>query len=134
MKSATIQLIDASIQQTITIEEVKNLFKIYQEKNRKTGEQLSWTYDRYTFPYDTQDQINEGKPWIYLHGKEDGYHIIAIGVETNAGQSKIRIVLSAQSTHGDRNKAVEYCKMLGEQLKGEVHLFNDRVMYFYPRK
>jgi len=49
-------------------------------------------------------------------------------------QHYIQVVLPEDSTHGDKGKANEFCKYLAKEYKGELHLFNDRIMYYYPRK
>ena len=132
-QNATIKLVQVSTQQEITIDEVIEFFKKYQEKNARTGKQLNWDYSGHTFQYDiVVPENNEGK-WFYLKSNKNGYHIIGVAVDQENGQHYIQISLGEHSTHGDKNKAVEFCKLLGEKYKAEVHLFNKRKMYFYPR-
>ncbi|MDF2558385.1 MAG: hypothetical protein K0R71_2213 [Bacillales bacterium] len=133
-QNATIRLVPASTQQEINIDEVMDFFKKYQEKNAKTGKQIDWEYGKQTFQYDiVVPKKNENK-WFYLKSNKPGYHIIGVGVDQIDGQFYIQFSLGELSTHGDKNKALEFCKLLGEKYKAEVHFFNNRIMYYYPRK
>ncbi|EIJ81661.1 hypothetical protein PB1_01930 [Bacillus methanolicus PB1] len=49
-------------------------------------------------------------------------------------QTYIQITLPESSTFGDKGKANEFCKLFAKKLQGELHLFNGRIMYYYPRK
>lgn len=139
---AYIKLVPASLKQTITTDEVKELFLYYKEITGKTGKQLSWDYDRYAFPYEIQE-TEEGKGrWFTLHSDMDRYSrlIVAVNQEIikqqneDRLQSYIQISLTTKSTHGDKAKANEFCKFLSKQLHGELHLFNNRVMCHYKRR
>lgn len=141
--SAYIKLVEASKQQSITLDEVKNLFAYYKDITSKTGEQLGWNYDAAAFPYDLKEKADAGDKWFYLKSNEPRYHVIVVGVgeeniETEDGEEKvqafIQIVLPEGYEYGDKNKAVEFGKFLGTQLEGELHLFNGRIMYYYKRK
>ncbi len=134
MKHATIFLNEKSVRQTISLDNVKKMFQLYKDKAARTGQQLSWDYAGHTFPYEIKEVQGEKGKILLLISEENNYNLILVGVGTTKGKRFIRITLPNQSLHGDRNKAVEFCKMFGEELNGEVHLFNDRVMYYYPRK
>lgn len=142
-KSAYIKLVDASAVQEITIDDVKDKLDQYINKTSKLAEQLDWPYAEAAFPY-TLVEKEEGKDrWFYLKGKDPHlYKYILFGVGKEEievdGEKKeqhyIQVVVPDESTHGDLGKANEFCKYLAKEYKGELHLFNKRVMYFYPRK
>ncbi|MBT2756172.1 DUF1885 family protein [Mesobacillus foraminis] len=142
-KNAYIKLVPSSAQQTITTEELKELFQYYKEITAKTGNQLDWNYDNAAFPYEIKEK-DEGKGfWFYLQSEQDRYNAILIGVDRELARDKegedreqtyIQITLPETATAGDKGKANEFCKFLGKKLQGELHLFNGRIMYFYPRK
>ncbi|RKD24061.1 hypothetical protein BEP19_06535 [Ammoniphilus oxalaticus] len=142
-KSAYIKLVEASTVQEITLDDVKSKLDHYIEMTKKTGQQLAWSYGDVSFPY-TLIEKEEGKGrWFYLKGNDPKlYKYIMFGVGTEEietdGETKqqhyIQIALPDDSTHGDVGKANEFCKFLAKEFKGELHLFNQRIMYFYPRK
>lgn len=141
--NAYIKLVPSSLKQTITTDEVKDLFLYYQQITEKTGEQVEWDYEDIAFPYDIKE-TEEGKgKWFYLSSSHERYNVILIGVDQEVNrdengeereQTYIQITLPDQSVYGDKNKANEYGKFLAKKLQGELHLFNGRVMYYYPRK
>lgn len=141
--NAYIKLVPSSAQQTITLEEVKELFHYYKNIISKAGEQTGWKYSDAAFPYEIKE-TEEGKgKWFYLHSRDERYKVILIGVDTEQfrnedgdekEQTYIQVTLPEQSTYGDKGKANEFCKFLAKKLQGELHLFNERVMYYYPRK
>ena len=142
-ENAFIKLVPSSAKQTISIEEVKELFHFYKDITAKTGDQLNWQYGESAFPYEIKES-NEGKgSWFYLYSDHDRYRAILLGIDKETireengqerEQSYIQVTLPEQSTFGDKGKANEFCKFLAKKLQGELHLFNERVMYFYPRK
>lgn len=140
--NAFIKLVPASLKQTITIEELKELFSYYKNLTEKTGKQVNWDYDNHAFPYELKE-TEEGKGrWFYLKSDMDRYNLIVVGIsqekikqhDEERIQTYIQISLTAASTHGDKSKANEFCKFLSKQLQGELHLFNSRIMYYYKRK
>lgn len=140
--NAFIKLVPASLKQTITTEELKELFYYYKDITAKTGKQLGWDYEHHAFPYDLKD-VEEGKGrWFYLKSDMDRYNLIVISIsqekikeyEEERIQNYIQISLTGDSTHGDKAKANEFCKFLSKQLQGELHLFNNRIMYYYKRR
>ncbi|WP_147531826.1 DUF1885 family protein [Bacillus marasmi] len=142
-QNAYIKLVPASAQQTITTEELKNHFNYYKEITAKTGDQLDWNYEQSAFPYDIKEHESSQGKWFYLSGTLDRYYAILIGIDqelvkdedgSEREQTYIQITLPERSTAGDKGKANEFCKFLSKKLKGELHLFNGRVMYHYPRK
>ncbi|UZJ77317.1 DUF1885 family protein [Fictibacillus sp. KU28468] len=136
---AYIKLVPSSKQQSITSEEVKNLFRYYNEITSKTGTQLGWEYGQSAFPYSMEEK-SEGKDrWFYLKGTDrQQFKYIIIGLDTEetaeTNTSYIQVTLPEGFTHGDKGKANEFCKFLAKQLEGELHLFNGRIMYYYKRK
>lgn len=141
--NAYIKLVSSSTKESVTTDELKELFNYYKEITSKTGEQVDWKYNDASFPYDIKEK-EEGKgTWFYLHSSNDRYHAILLGVDkevvqledgSEREQSYIQITLPESSTYGDKGKANEFCKFLAKKLQGELHLFNGRIMYFYQRK
>ncbi|WP_174524240.1 DUF1885 family protein, partial [Neobacillus soli] len=141
--NAYVKLVPSSAKQTVSIEEVKELFRYYKNITAKTGEQLDWHFGASAFPYEIKE-TEEGKgKWFYLHSDHERYNAILLGVDketirsedgTEREQEYIQVTLPEQSTYGDKGKANEFCKFLAKKLQGELHLFNERIMYYYPRK
>lgn len=141
--NAYIKLVPSSAKENITIDELKELFLYFKEITAKTGDQVNWDYKESAFPYEIKE-VPEGKDkWFYLKSDKDRYHIILLGVDketvkdedgSEQEQTYIQITLPESSTFGDKGKANEFSRFLAKKLKGELHLFNGRVMYFYPRK
>ncbi|MFP7295975.1 DUF1885 family protein [Neobacillus niacini] len=142
-ENAYIKLVPSSSKQTITVEEVKEILNYYTDITAKTGNQVDWEYGDSAFPYVIKEK-DEGKGrWFYLQSTNERYYAILIGVDqesireedgTDRIQTYIQVTLPEQSTFGDKGKANEFCKFLAKKLQGELHLFNERIMYFYPRK
>lgn len=141
--NAYIKLVPSSSQQAISTEELKDLFKYYKEITSKTGDQVDWSYENSAFPYELKEKEDGKGSWFYLQSSQDRYNAILIGVDketaidgdgTEREQTYIQITLPPTATAGDKGKANEFSKFLGKKLKGELHLFNGRIMYFYPRK
>jgi hypothetical protein len=138
---ASITLTSASVQQSIRLEEVKDLLYYYKNITTKTGDQLNWHYSSAAFPYEIIENSDNPSSWFYLKGEKNSlYNYIIIGVdqhgenESDEGFSKIHIALSEISTHGDKGKANEICRFIASKLKGELTLFNGRVMHFNLKK
>ncbi|MEH7303430.1 DUF1885 family protein [Neobacillus drentensis] len=141
--NAFIKLVPSSAKQTITIDEVKELFYYYKDITSKTGNQVSWEFGESAFPYDIKETEDGKGKWFYLQANLERYYAILIGIDTESVQNDdgvireqtyIQVTLPEQSTYGDKGKANEFCKFLAKKLQGELHLFNERVMYYYPRK
>jgi hypothetical protein len=143
-QNAYIKLVPASEKQVVTIEEVKDMFNYYKSITARTGEQLSWGYSEAAFPYTIEEKEEANHTWFYLKGidpRKNRYILIGVGFEENSKsdiqenkQCYIQVSLTDISTHGDKGKANEFSKFLATKLKGELHLFNGRVMYYYPKK
>ena len=141
--NAYIKLVPSSTKQTITVNEVKELFHYYKSIIEKTGDQLDWNYEDRAFPYEINETEDGKGKWFYLHSHQERYNAILIGVDQETirndngeelEQTYIQITLPEQSTFGDKGKANEFSKFLAKKLQGELHLFNERIMYYYPRK
>lgn len=141
--NAFIKLVPKSETQTVTTEDVKKLFNDYKQLTAKTGQQLNFEYDEAAFPYEIKEKPEGKGVWFYLKSNRDRYHLIMIGVGkeemtsedgSTSEQYFIQITLPKNSTYGDKAKATEFARFIAKKLKGELHLFNGRVMYFYPRK
>ncbi|WP_198158873.1 DUF1885 family protein [Robertmurraya korlensis] len=141
--NAYIKLVPASIKENVTTDEIKELFRYYKDITSKTGKQLDWKYEDSAFPYDIKEEPSGKGFWFYLHSNEDRYHAILLGVDQEeivdmdgieSKQTYIQVTLPESSTFGDKGKANEFCKFLAKKLQAELHLFNGRIMYYYPRK
>ncbi len=143
-KSAFIKLVPASVQTSITLDEVKDLFQYYKDITHKTGEQLGWSYDEAAFPYTIKERGDSEGKWFYLKSDEERYYMLLVGIgeenTENSGEDDvhtiqhIQITLPDGSTQGDSTKAIEFAKFLAKKLQGELHLSNGRIMYYYKRK
>ncbi|PLR79227.1 hypothetical protein CU633_01595 [Bacillus sp. V3-13] len=139
---AYIKLVPLSDKESVTTEEIKELFEYYKSITAKTGDQLDWKYEDSAFPYEIKEMPESKGKWFYLYSNHDRYHSILIGVDKETvveddherEQAYIQVTLSDASTFGDKGKANEFCKFLAKKLKAELHLFNGRIMYYYPRK
>jgi hypothetical protein len=140
---AYIKLVPGSEKETITLNDIKDLLIYYKEITTKTGIQLDWSYEGQAFPYEMKETLESGGKWMYLQSDSDRYNTILLGIdqekiiddaENERIQTYIQITLPNASTYGDKGKANEFCKFLAKKMKGELHLFNKRVMYYYPRK
>ena len=136
--STTIKLKDGSLKTDITIDDIKELINEYKQSLSHTSKQLDWDYRKSAFPYILKETEEGKKKWFYLFSEEKGYHILGIGVDyeyikTNEEVKQkipyIQISLSKHSTTGDKSKAKEFAKFLSKKLKGELHLFNGRVIH-----
>ncbi|MFE8703704.1 DUF1885 family protein [Cytobacillus sp. FJAT-54145] len=141
--NAYIKLVPSSAKDHVTTDELKELFNYYKEITAKTGEQVSWGYNDASFPYEIKEKPEGKGTWFYLFSNNDRYQAILLGVDkevvkdedgTEREQTYIQVTLPELSTYGDKGKANEFCKFLAKKLQGELHLFNGRVMYYYPRK
>ncbi|CAH0345929.1 DUF1885 family protein [Bacillus sp. CECT 9360] len=142
-ENAYIKLVPGSDKETITLDEVKELFSYYKEITSKTGAQLAWNYENQAFPYEMKETLDSKGEWMYLQSASDRYNVILLGIDQEKItddsnheriQSYIQVTLPESATYGDKGKANEFCKFLAKKLKGELHLFNKRIMYYYPRK
>ncbi|RXY99419.1 DUF1885 family protein [Fictibacillus sp. S7] len=135
-ENAYIKLVPASKQQTISIDEVKDLFHYYKDITSKTGSQLGWQYGESAFPYTIEEKSHAKGQWFYLNSNDKmRFKYIMVGVDNEAGSIPyIQVTLPEGFTHGDKGKANEFCKFLAKHLDAELHLFNGRIMYYYKRK
>lgn len=139
LQHAYIKLKPASKQQTLSNEEVKDLFHYYKEITSKTGSQLNWDYGDSAFPYTLEEKKEANNTWFYLKGTDrERFKYIMVGLDTEKTDEEetfyIQLTLPEGATHGDKGKANEFSKFLAKQLEGELHLFNGRIMYYYKRK
>lgn len=141
--SAYIKLVPSSEKEHITTDEIKELFHYFKEITSKTGKQVDWQYNEAAFPYEIKEKTEGKGQWFYLYSNNDRYNMILLGIDkeivqeedgSEREQSFIQITLPESATFGDKGKANEFCRFLAKKLKGELHLFNGRIMYFYPRK
>ncbi|MDR6224876.1 DUF1885 family protein [Desmospora profundinema] len=137
-KSAWITLVEESTLQEATLDDVRAALERYVEMTAHTGQQLGWEYADAAFPYDILEQEEEGRRYLLLKGKDPHlYKHLILGVDNRTEEWEhphIQLVLPTGSTHGDRAKANEFCRYLAKTFQGKLHLFNGRVMFFYPRK
>lgn len=136
-KSAFIKLVSGSKQDTVTLDDVKSMLDDYRQIQRKTGQQLDWDYEKVAFPYEVLEQQQDGVPYLLLKGKKPELYnhlILGISQDKETGTPYIQVVLPKNATEGDRAKGNEFSRFIAQQLKGELHLFNGRIMYYNNRK
>jgi Domain of unknown function (DUF1885) len=136
---AWIRLVESSTQTEISLQDVKEQLERYVDMASRTGRQLDWTYAEAAFPYTIEERSENDKSWLILTGKDPKmYRRLILGVEREpaekGGRYTIQILIPPGATHGDKAKANEFCRYLAKVFQGELHLFNGRIMYFYPRK
>ena len=136
---AWIRLVENSTQTEVSLQDVKEKLHRYIDMATRTGSQLDWSYAEAAFPYTMEEESKNGKSWLTLTGKNPSmYRRLIIGVEQEpdeqGGRYTIQVLLPPGATHGDKSKANEFCRYLAKVFQGELHLFNGRIMYFYPRK
>lgn len=139
LKSAYIYFVEGSTATKADIDDVKAKLERYIDMTRKTGEQLGWSYADAAFPYVIEERPEGAGSWILLKGKDPTLYkaiIVGVGSREENGQERfyIQVSLPESATHGDVNKANEYCRYLAREYKAELHLFNKRIQYFQPRK
>ncbi|PEL81889.1 hypothetical protein CN558_01360 [Bacillus wiedmannii] len=130
MQHAFITLVPKSNQQTVSTDDIKQLFQYYKTVTSKTGVQINYAYTNTAFPYEI---IDTSATTFKLQATHDRYDSIYVGVGIEKEQSFIQISLPPNATFGDKGKANEFCRFLAKKLKGELQLFNGRTMYFYKR-
>jgi hypothetical protein len=141
--NAYIKLVPSAAKETISTDELKELFYYYKEITTKTGNQTDWQYSEAAFPYEVKEEPSGKGKWFYLYSTNDRYKAILLGIDEEnienedgspKSQTYIQITLPEISTFGDKGKANEFCKFLAKKLQAELHLFNGRIMYYNPRK
>jgi hypothetical protein len=122
--NAYIKLVPSSAKETVTIEEVKELFHYYKNNTTKTGNQIGWQYGESAFPYEIKETAEGKGKWFYLQSDHENYYAILIGVDQETvrnedgqelEQTYIQVTLPEQSTYGDKGKANEFCKYLAKK-------------------
>lgn len=98
-QSAFIKLVEGSAAESLTLDEVKELFITYQEQTSKTGSQLDWEYAEAAFPYTIETKPEGEGKWFYLKGTSDLYKHIVVGVgsETIEAESDEQSEAAAKS-------------------------------------
>ena len=117
----------------IELENVKNTLEYYREMTRNTGKQLAWDYEAAAFPYKMEEKEGEGTKYLLLTGKDinqNNHMVIGVGQHEDDEKYYVQIVLPEDATHHDVAKGNEYAKFLAKHLKGELQLFNGRIMAF----
>ncbi|MDM5156152.1 DUF1885 family protein [Bacillus sp. DX1.1] len=130
MQDAFIKLVPKSKQQSVSLEDVKQLFHYYKTITSQTGVQVNFSYTNAAFPYEILDTSDTT---LQLKSGHDRYDSIYVGVGTENEQAFVQISLPSTATFGDKGKANEFCRFLAKKLEGELQLFNGRTMYFYKR-
>lgn len=130
MQDAFIELVPKSKQQTVTLEDIKELFQYYKTMTAQAGKQLNFHYSSAAFPYEI---IDTSETTLQLQSHHERYHTIYVGIGIKEDRSFIQITLPPTATFGDKGKANEFCRFLAKKLEGKLQLFNGRTMYFYKR-
>lgn len=127
-KSAYIRRVDE-----ISLETVQNTLDYYREMMKNTGKQLAWDYEAAAFPYVMEKKEQNGVEYLLLTGTDpyqNNHLVLGVGQHEEDNRYYVQIVLPEDATHHDVAKGNEYAKFLAKQLKGELQLFNGRVMTF----
>jgi hypothetical protein len=127
-KSAYIRRID-----TISLELVRETLDYYREMTRNTGKQLAWDYEGAAFPYVMKEKEQDGTRYLLLTGKDphqNNHLVLGVGQHEENKRYYVQIVVPEDATHHDVAKGNEYAKFIAKQLKGELQLFNGRIMAF----
>jgi hypothetical protein len=138
-QSAFIKFVEGSDVEKLTLTELQEHLEHYREQLALTGKQLGWEYSEAGFPYTIETKPEGKDKWFYLKGTSPLYKYIVMGVgsestEGDAERHYVQVVLPDDCTHGDKSKGNELCKHLGRKFKGQLQLFNGRVMYFHALK
>jgi hypothetical protein len=118
---------------TIELENVKDTLEYYREMTRNTGKQLAWDYEAAAFPYKMEEKETEEAKYLLLTGKDphqNNHMVIGVGQHEENERYYVQIVLPEDATHHDVAKGNEYAKFIAKQLKGELQLFNGRIMAY----
>lgn len=139
LQSAYIYFVAGSTAAHTDIYDVKAKFTRYIDMTKKTGQQLGWAYADAAFPYELEERPEGKGSWFLLKGKDPSMYkaiIVGVGSKEENGEEKhyIQVSLPESATHGDKSKANEFCRYLARDYKAELHLFNNRIQYFQPRK
>lgn len=121
MQHAFITLVPKSNQQSVSIDDIKQLFHYYKTVTSKTGVQINYAYTNTAFPYDILDT---SATTLKLQSTHDRYDSIYVGVGIEKEQSYIQISLPPNATFGDKGKANEFCRFLAKKLEGELQLLD----------
>ncbi|EMA6341327.1 DUF1885 family protein [Bacillus cytotoxicus] len=130
MQHAFIKLVSKSKTQSVSLDDIKELFQYYKTITSQTGRQIHYAYANFAFPYEIVDTSNST---LELKSNHERYNCIYVGVDSENDQTFIQISLPSTATFGDKGKANEFCRFLAKKLEGELQLFNGRTMYFYKR-
>lgn len=115
----------------ISLDTVKETLEYYREQTRNTGKQLAWNYEAAAFPYSMEEKNQEGTTYLLLLGKDpnqNNHLVIGVGQHEDDNRYYAQLVLPEDATHHDVAKGNEYAKFLAKQLKGELQLFNGRII------
>ena len=88
MQHAFITLVPKSNQQSVSIDDIKQLFHYYKTVTSKTGVQINYAYTNTAFPYDILDT---SATTLKLQSTHDRYDSIYVGVGIEKEQSYIQI-------------------------------------------
>jgi hypothetical protein len=117
----------------ISLADVAATLDHYREMLRNTGKQLDWDYESAAFPYTMEEKTKDEVPFLLLTGNDatqNNHIVIGVGQQETDGRHYIQLVLPEDATTHDVAKGNEYAKYIAKQLKGELELFNGRVMAF----
>jgi hypothetical protein len=116
----------------IELQDVQNTLEYYREMTRNTGKQLDWDYEAAAFPYTMEEKETEdGTTYLLLTGRDsqqNNHMVIGVGQQEDNQKYYVQVVLPEDATHHDVAKGNEYAKFIAKQLKGELQLFNGRLM------
>ena len=106
----------------VTSDLLVTFFKNYFESMKRSGELAGWENEAFAFPYDLEVASDK----ILLKGNVERYEQLMILLTDN----EIIIKLTPLSTFGDKNKAIQYSKVLAKHFKTNLVLPNNRTMNY----
>lgn len=134
MEQTVITVTQKLDKEPLKLDKVKEMLEYYNEITSKTGEQLGWSYENVAFPY-TIEQVStvDGEDILHLKTKDEtlfSHLLVSVSQEETESERKSYIIihLPSDGTYGDKGKANEFAKFFGKKYKGEVTLFNGRIM------
>jgi hypothetical protein len=119
--------------EAISLSDVTETLDHYREMLRNTGKQLDWDYEAAAFPYTMEEKTTDDSSYLLLTGNDSAQNnhiLIGVGQQEADGRHYIQLVLPEDATTHDVAKGNEYAKYIAKQLKGELELFNGRIMAF----
>lgn len=116
MQHAFITLVPKSNQQSVSIDDIKQLFHYYKAVTSKTGAQINYTYTNTAFPYEILDTSTTT---LKLQSNHDRYDSIYIGVGIENEQSFIKFLYHLMQHLVTKGKQMNFA-VFSEEIRRRV--------------